>query len=606
MKISKNENFDLFKKLKVSLNLYTNEEIESGLMEYCLEKYGYKTNSCKNNNINHVIKCLKNYQLSSDLETIIGFFEFLIDNDDKIKNGIFFTPKYIAEYITTITMSDYADDLKSVNIIDPGCGCGIFLVTAAEYLYKKTGLPIDEIIEKNIYGIDIFEDNARRSVLVMKLLSAKYGGSYETIKPNIISADCLKTEWKQLFNVNSFNCILGNPPYINPHNMNNDTIKFLKESFYTTKEGTINIFYAFLEKGIIELNNKGSLSFIVPNNFLTIKSAKILREYLQKNNLIYKILDFGDNMVFNPIRTYNCIISLNFNKKEYFEYTVLKNTDDINKSISNCSYNKMKISHLNKNGWNLVDNNTRKNVIKIESQLIPIKNFIRTGIATLNDKVYIVNKDDIGYYKIINNEKYYIENDLIKPLFKVSELKKHDNANEVKKYIIFPYQKSKDGYSLINEKIFLSEYPKTYNCLLKYRDILLLRDKGKIPHDEWYAYGRKQGLNKYGNKLLFPTFACKPKFVYINDQESLFCNGYAVFENDYFDLEILAKVLNSSIMDYYITNTSYSIEGGFYCYQKKYIENFSLPMFSNREIDFIRNSSQKELDKFLWDLYKLE
>lgn len=43
------------------------------------------------------------------------------------------------------------------------------------------------------------------------------------------------------------------------------------------------------------------------------------------------------------------------------------------------------------------------------------------------------------------------------------------------------------------------------------------RDKGKGARQGWYAYGRTQGLNKYGKKLLFPTFANKPKFMYLNE-----------------------------------------------------------------------------------------
>ena len=59
---------------------------------------------------------------------------------------------------------------------------------------------------------------------------------------------------------------------------------------------------------------------------------------------------------------------------------------------------------------------------------------------------------------------------------------------------------------------------------------------------------------------MFPTFANHPKFIYIDDENALFCNGYAVFENEQIPLVTLVKILNSSIMDYYISNTSYSID----------------------------------------------
>ena len=195
---------------------------------------------------------------------------------------------------------------------------------------------------------------------------------------------------------------------------------------------------------------------------------------------------------------------------------------------------------------------------------------------------------------------------MVKDIYKIPELKLHDDVNEAKRYIIFPYVKSDKGYTLIDEKVFSEKYPKTYNLLLRQRHILDERDKGKGAVHGWYAYGRTQGLNKYGKKLLFPTFTNVPKFVYVENEDALFCNGYAVFENDLYELDILQRILNSKLMEYYVSNTSYSIEGGYYCYQKKYIEHFSLPNFTQEELDYIRTANKYELDNYLWNLYELE
>ena len=96
------------------------------------------------------------------------------------------------------------------------------------------------------------------------------------------------------------------------------------------------------------------------------------------------------------------------------------------------------------------------------------------------------------------------------------------------------------------------------------------------------------------------------KFTYIKEKDSLFCNGYAVFENNVYELEIIQKILNSDVMDYYIKNTSYSIEGGYFCYQKKYVENFSIPKLNQEEINFIKNCNIESLNKFLWTKYNLK
>ena len=144
------------------------------------------------------------------------------------------------------------------------------------------------------------------------------------------------------------------------------------------------------------------------------------------------------------------------------------------------------------------------------------------------------------------------------------------------------------------------KFIKTDKYFLDIKNILLERDNGKIDKNLWYAYGRSQGLNKFGKKILFPTFSDIPKFTVVDNKNSLFCNGYAIYENDYFELDVLVKILHS-----YIKNTSYSIEGGYYCYQKKYREKFSLPVLSKEELLFIKENKKKEIDEMLIRKYNL-
>ncbi len=106
-----------------------------------------------------------------------------------------------------------------------------------------------------------------------------------------------------------------------------------------------------------------------------------MREYLQVYRLPKRILDFGDNMVFKPVRTYNCILILSKQNDKEFEYCVMEKAEDISKKLSTISFEKMPYDSLDKNGWKLVDQVTFRNLRKIESQMISVKEFIRTGIA---------------------------------------------------------------------------------------------------------------------------------------------------------------------------------------------------------------------------------
>ncbi len=541
-----------------------------------------------------------------DIEYIIEFFEFLLDKEKKDENGIVFTPKYISDFIINDCFKNIKVWDKNIRIIDPGCGCGIFLISAIEYIHNHFKVDVQTIIEENIYGIDIMEDNIRRCKYVIELyciinkLKLK-----EDIKLNLVTADSLKENWNNIFNVKKFDYIIGNPPYVNPHNMDKNTVKFLKENFETTKKGTFNICYAFIENGLKYLNKNGALEYIIPNNVLTIKSANRLRELLQAGKNIESIIDFADNMIFKPIRTYNCIIKLNKKINKKFKYVVLNKCDNIEKELENLNYQSMDISALDKNGWKLVNKVTLENIKKIERQKMPIKEFIRTGIATLKDGVYIVENNANEFYKNVDGIKFNIEPEIVKPIYKIPELKNCENEKDAMQYIIFPYYKCKGTYKLIEEQELKNKYPDTYKYLEYMKSKLDKRDNGKKNPYGWYAYGRTQGLNKYGKKILFPTFSKDPKFKYIENENALFCNGYAIFENDKISLKVLGKILNSDLMKYYIRNTSYTIEGGYYCYQKKYVERFSIPEFNNNELKILESNNKQEINKMLIHKYNI-
>lgn len=605
MEIKKMDRLMFLCTIKKTLLKYSSSEIESSIMDYCLTSYGECDNEYHKKSKKEILNILLDYDFPCDLELIIGLFETLLGKENKNENGIVFTPKYIADFIVKNTFQHIKEYHSSISVIDPGCGCGIFLVSAIEYLSDRFNISVDEVIQNNIFGIDIDADNVRRCVLVLKLLSAKHKGNYRKIHTNIKCFDSLKKDWTTEFNTSSFCFIIGNPPYVNPHAMSKDTVSFLKANFTTTKKGAFNIFYAFIEQSLEFLDEKGMLGFIVPNNFFTIKSAMDLRQLLQEKESLDTIIDFSDNMVFKPVRTYNCILLLTKTPKKSFRYYVMKKTENIDSFLDNIEYSFMVTAELDKNGWNLVDEITRNNLKKIESKGTSIKSLIHIGIATLRDAVYLVESDENGFYKIVDNRKVYIENGLVKPIYKIPELKTAATIENAKRYIIFPYIKTKNGYELISEDVFLKKYPKTYNVLLSQKNELDTREKGKCMVKSWFAYGRTQGLNQYGKKLLFPTFASVPKFTYVENEDALFCNGYAVFENDSYDLDVLQKLLNSKIMEYYVANTSYSIDGGYYCYQKKYIEKFTLPKFSSKEIDYIRSASKSDLDDFLWRVYDM-
>ena len=217
-----------------------------------------------------------------------------------------------------------------------------------------------------------------------------------------------------------------------------------------------------------------------------------------------------------------------------------------------------------------------------------------------------------------------MEKSITRPLVKISTIKEPNDLLLNHRRIIFPYIIKNGAASAISETDMKKRFPKCYEYLLTVRDVLKQRGKGKHEYSPFFAYGRTQGLNKHGIKVYTPTFSQYPRFIFDDNRDSLFTNGYALFynESDSSDLglfapehapityeenhDVLIKILNSGLMHFYVSRTSVSIEGGYPCYQKNFIEKFTIPEMSVKDINQLRAlSSQEEIDAFLLNLYQI-
>ena len=56
-------------------------------------------------------------------------------------------------------------------------------------------------------------------------------------------------------------------------------------------------------------------------------------------------------------------------------------------------------------------------------------------------------------------------------------------------------------------------------------------------------------------------------------------------------------------MDYYVKTTSVTIDGGYPCYQKNFIELFNIPYLSQHELDTLRTLNDSEFNEKLTSIY---
>lgn len=608
------------------LTKYEIQEIENAFVQFFVDfnNIRVKNNALiqnvltKNNQDLEGIKSeIKNSIEKLDFYDLINIFELLIPKEDRKLNGAFFTPKLITEFIVNNVVIS-----KEQKICDPSCGCGAFLVESANHINKKFKKNIIKIIEQNLFGVDIADYSTKRAKILLSLLALQNNEDKKEIDFNIKTADSLNSDWSEIFSEKilktGFDVVIGNPPYVKFQDLDLKIRKDLYKNWVTLKKGNYNLYFAFFELGIKILNEKGILSYITPNNYFTSIAGIHLREFLNRNTLIEKIVDFNHLKVFNA-QTYTCITFLNKKKKNNFLYERIDEYKNLS-NLKNIKYSSINFSDLNDKKWRLLRDNDQENIKKIEATENKLGNIvdIRVGVATCKDSVYFIDGNNIRdnfFEKEYKGRKYLIEAEITKPIAKISDFKNQSELNSNKRRIIFPYKKDNGSAEIIPENEFKKTYPLCYKYLLAAKEELATRDKGKVKYPEWFAYARTQGLNFSGEKLFTPTFSSEPRFLLEDDTESMFCNGYAIFLrkkadlfslNSKLELPVLAKILNSKVMDYYIKRTSVSIEGGFPCYQKNFIELFGVPNFSDEEINFLKNEKNKEeIDNFLIKKYKI-
>ncbi len=569
----------------------------------------YISDFCPNPVLSSDISNLGDYSL----DELSVAFELLIPASDRILNGAFFTPAYIVDYII-----DNVSPSCSETVADVSCGCGAFLLGILRYYIRKYNISVSEILKNNLRGADILEYNIRRAKLLICLFALRNGENIAADDINIICCDSLRYNWNQ-----KFDCIVGNPPYVKFQDMTDESRSFLASNWSTTSFGTYNLYFAFFELGYNLLSNSGRLGYITPNNFFTSLAGESLRNYFQQHQCIYKIVDFNATKVFD-VQTYTAISFINKQKNNSIEYGRIKDNQTPSDFLNVIFFSSNPYDSLNPKKWRLLCGDERYNIKQIETIGEPIGQLfnICVGIATLKDDVYSffpTSSDDTYFYFVRDNITWKVEKALTRVTVKISDMKCQADVAANERHFIFPYKMINGKMNPIPEDEMASSYPSCYAYFIYVKDILASRGKGKHTYTPFYSYGRTQGLNRKGVKLYTPTFSKTPRFLIDLDEDSLFTNGYGIYlresSNNLFDtnpiteinnLDVIQKILNSEIMNYYIMATSVAIEGGYPCYQKNFIEKFTIPYLDDEQINYIRNiSDDEELNAYLAEIYHI-
>lgn len=537
------------------------------------------------------------------LDFIVELFEQLIPEGEKKGRGIVYTPREIKEFVISCSCQTSIPP----TVIDPSCGCGAFLFTAAQYIHQRFNMSYCNIISQNIFGIDIDDDAIRKAKLLLELLACT-NGEYEEKTFNFICSNALNPKTisrARKWESKGFDCVIGNPPYVRFRNMSDESRNFLKH-WSSANTGNVDLYMPFFEVGMALLKKGAVLSYITPNSYIQAVNGRKLREYLSIQNHPITIVDFRDAQVFKNVTSYTCITTIDSSINDTIIKYVRINQEE---TLDNHNYSEYQTSTF-KNGapWRMRKNDIDFIIEKLESAGTPLSKWkIRNGLATLKNDLYFftpIKEDTKYYYRIYKDVEYKIERGICIKVAKPNIIKNEQDLINKSEIAIFPYVLKNQMFAIIGEEEMMSKYPCTYQFLVDHKAVLKQRDKGKADYPAWYAYGRSQGMNNFGKKLLIPYIASEPIAVLSLDEKMLFYCGYALISNDEQELKILKCFLESDAFWYYIYHTSKPYSKGYMALAKNYLINFTIPDLTDKEKQYLLSCPSKhEINEWIWGKY---
>ena len=481
--------------------------------------------------------------------------------------GQIFTDKWIVDLILNLINYE-GKEILDKKIMEPSCGDGAFLV-------KIVNIYIDNALKEN-WTIEDIKAGLEECIYGIEIDSKHYLTCLERLNELVARYNIYDVEWK-IYNEDALflkrfdgmmDYVVGNPPYVRIHNINTEIIKYIKDNFKTCQSGIIDLYIAFYELGLNMLNKQGKLCYVTPNSFMYNSSAAVFREYIRKERLLSKIINFGSEKLFK-VSTYTAIILLEKSRRrnvfEYFEYK--------NKNVQ--FIEGLNIDTFKDKVWGFGSNDNVSFVDNVTSKEENIKSIanVQYGFATLRDKIYVSNKVSDLDKEICSFNGHPVEKKLLRKIVKGSTY----GGGEVTEYIIFPYEEDKNGRNIvIKEEEMIRKYPNAYNYFLSHKEELLKRDMDRHC-TEWYQFGRSQGLQNMNNeKLVVKNIVKKenscvevyklPKDVFV--YSGIFITGDMI---DY-----VAELLKTEEFYRYVSIVGKDLSGGYKTITTKMIKEFAI------------------------------
>jgi hypothetical protein len=382
-----------------------------------------------------------------------------------------------------------------------------------------------------------------------------------------------------------FDAVIGNPPYIRIQTMKEwapREVELYKKYYTAASKGNYDIYVVFVERGLNLLNKGGRLGFILPHKFFNSQYGQPLRTFLAKGHHLAEVVHFGDKQIFAGATNYTCLLFLDKagNKKCHFikvdDLTAWRSTGEASERI-------ISSARITPAEWNFAAGKGAPLFEKLSKMSVRLGDIgdIFVGLQTSADDVFIMDLIEETPRTLRLKSKaldieWTFEKGLLFPLVSGTDVNRYSDLPE-RQYILFPYKVDGKSVELIDFDVISKTYPKTAAYLLKNKERLEGRERGKFKGHDWYQFGRSQNIGIQEQiKLCVPRLVTNLYAAYDVEGNHFLDNvdvGGITLKSAYEEqgLVYLLGLLNSRLLRWYFPFVSAPFRGGWMSANRQFL-----------------------------------
>jgi hypothetical protein len=382
--------------------------------------------------------------------------------------------------------------------------------------------------------------------------------------------------------IDGFDIVIANPPYVSEKGRKEMFRQIASHPFGKKYyKGKMDLFYFFIHAGLDLLKDRGILSFITTNYYLTATNADKLRDDYKKRATLLKFINFHELKIFeSALGQHNLITLLKKGNEDIDCNTVvtrrkgyLKNTHQVLAQILNGTdedteyYTKSQQTMFNSRGFIDLRNNPLSNLMEDLSLRHPkLKNSfdVSKGLETGDNKVFVI--DDLPN---LNTQKYPEEASYIKPFYKNSDIEQYYTRKDATKHVLY-----------INKEFVPADNPNIMSYLKKHEGELTNRAQIKRSKQLWYTLLWPREENMFiDDKIVFP-YRAKTNIFSLVDQEWFSGTDTYFIYNGRRSLKLCLAILNSRLALSWLKNKG-AVKGDVLELKGDVVMDFPLPEKTN-------------------------